>query len=101
MHGKRPLWITLLLLFTGLNLWALATVGLDPILDVLNDPNPWMKVVTADLLIALGMVLTWVWADARRRGVSPLPYLVVTLLSGSIGTLLYMVRHGGRPPAGA
>ena len=101
MHGLRPLWLTLLLLFTGLNLWALATVGLAPILEVVNDPNPWMKVAIADLLIALGMVLTWMWADARRRGVSPLPYLAVTLLTGSVGTLLYLVRHGGRPPAEA
>ena len=35
MHTNRPLWITLLLLFTALNLWAVASVGLGPIIDIL------------------------------------------------------------------
>ena len=31
--------------------------------------------------------------DARARGVSPLPYLVMTVFTGSIGPLLYLLRR--------
>jgi hypothetical protein len=49
----------------------------------------------ADLVIALGMVLAWMWQDARDRGVSPLPYTLLTLAFGSVGTLLYLMRRVG------
>src|SRR6185295_17208020 len=51
--------------------------------------------IAVDLVIALGMVSLWMWRDARARGVSALPYLVVTLFLGSIGPLLYLFRRAG------
>ena len=51
--------------------------------------------ISVDLLIALGMVSLWMWRDARARGVSALPYLVVTMFLGSIGPLLYLFRRAG------
>ncbi len=44
-----------------------------------------------DLLIALGLVALWMWRDARERGTSAIPYLLVTALFGSAGPLLYMI----------
>ena len=53
--------------------------------------NPVSTLVTIDLFIALSMVMAWVYADARQRGVSPWPYLALTLATGSVGTLLYLL----------
>jgi hypothetical protein len=47
-----------------------------------------------DLTIALTLVTVWMWRDARRRGVSLLPYLALTATLGSVGPLLYLVVHG-------
>jgi hypothetical protein len=46
-----------------------------------------------DLVIALSMVMVWMWGDARRRGVSPMPYVLVTLALGSAGPLLYLLTR--------
>jgi hypothetical protein len=50
--------------------------------------------VLVDLTIALSLVAVWMWNDARDRGISPLPYLAVTLVLGSIGPLIYLIRTG-------
>jgi len=47
--------------------------------------------VAIDLTIALGLVLSWLIVDARERGVSALPFVVLTLGLGSIGPLLYLI----------
>jgi hypothetical protein len=62
--------------------------------------NPVSTLVTIDLFIALCMVMGWVYADAKQRGVSPWPYLLPTLGTGSVGTLLYLlVRERPGAPA--
>ena len=55
--------------------------------------------VLVDLTIALSLVSVWMWNDAKARGISALPYLVVTLFLGSIGPLLYLLRTSGREAA--
>ena len=68
---------------------------------------PWLSPValqvSADLVIALGLVVVWMWRDARARGVSPLPYVAVTLVAGSFGPLLYLFTraadHAAQPAA--
>lgn len=51
--------------------------------------------VFVDLVIALTMVGIWMWRDAERRGIAVVPYLVIGLLLGSVGPLLYLLRTGG------
>jgi hypothetical protein len=51
--------------------------------------------VLLDLGIALSMVSVWMIRDAQERGVSVVPYLLLTLTLGSIGPLLYLVRRMG------
>jgi lipid-A-disaccharide synthase-like uncharacterized protein len=46
-----------------------------------------------DLIIALSFVMIWMWRDAQARGISPVPYVVMTLLLGSVGPLVYMIRR--------
>lgn len=47
--------------------------------------------VLADLAIALAFFLVWMWQDAKKRGVSPWPWIAITLVAGSFGPLLYLI----------
>lgn len=49
--------------------------------------------VFADLVIALSLVMIWIWRDATARGRSAWPWLLVTLLLGSFGPLLYLLAR--------
>jgi TRAP-type uncharacterized transport system fused permease subunit len=52
--------------------------------------------VFLDLTIALSLVMVWMWQDAQKQGISPLPYILLTLTLGSIGPLVYLVRRLGK-----
>ncbi len=47
--------------------------------------------VLVDLVIALTLFLIWMWRDARAAGRNPWPWLVLTLLTGSIGPMFYLL----------
>lgn len=49
--------------------------------------------VLADLVIALSLVMGWLWRDARRSGRSPWPWLVATVAFGSFGPLIYILSR--------
>jgi hypothetical protein len=49
--------------------------------------------VLADLGIALGLVMLWMWRDARASGRQALPWIVLTLAAGSFGPLLYLLTR--------
>lgn len=50
--------------------------------------------ILADLVIACGLIAVWMVIDARERGMNPWPYIAVTLVAGSFGPLLYLLRRG-------
>lgn len=53
--------------------------------------------VFADLVIALTLVMSWLWRDARARGRNPWPWLAATLALGSFAPLVYLLaRRGNR-----
>jgi MFS superfamily sulfate permease-like transporter len=54
---------------------------------------------SVDLVIALSLVMAWMWRDASEREVAVFPYLLLTALLGSIGPLLYLIRRAGSEPA--
>jgi hypothetical protein len=54
--------------------------------------------VFLDLTIALSLVMWWMWQDARKQDIAPLPYIILTLTLGSIGPLLYLVRRFSKTP---
>ena len=60
-----------------------------------HSPAGWQ--VFADLVIALLLVLLWLVPHAKESGRNPWPWVVLTLLLGSFGPLLYLVLAGKQP----
>ena len=93
MNNHRTLAIIILIPFTLLTAYAVMEVGYIGIFDYqLHSPAGWQ--VITDLVIALLLVLLWLIPDARRRGRSPWPWVILTLAAGSFGPLLYLVLAG-------
>lgn len=49
--------------------------------------------VSVDLVILAVLACVWMVRDARQSGVSPWPFILITLVAGSFGPLLYMVTR--------
>jgi hypothetical protein len=84
--------------FAALNAYAVYQYGYAGVIALVT-ANMATITVLVDLTIALSLVAVWMWNDARQRGISALPYLVVTLFLGSIGPLLYLLRTSRRDAA--
>ncbi len=93
MTRQRVLAAVLLVDFVALNVYAFATAGLDGLWTFLAEMGPWGWVLAADLVLALGLCMVWMYGDARRRGTSSAPEMALTALTGSVGPLLYLVRR--------
>jgi len=50
----------------------------------------WTWQYFIDLVIALGLVMIWIWRDCKNRGKTPLPWIAATLFTGSLAPLLYL-----------
>lgn len=73
-----------LLVATEHGLWALVP---------LHMVGGWPTQVFIDLVLALSGFLALAVPDARRRGIDVRPFVVATVLLGSIGMLAYIVRR--------
>ncbi|MGN6151716.1 MAG: hypothetical protein ACTHOH_06845 [Lysobacteraceae bacterium] len=94
---RRALLLIVLALFGALTVAALVQTGYRGIIE------PHFKSfgagqVFADLVIALTLVMMWIWRDARSRGRNPWPWLVATVLLGSFGPLVYLLTR--KPKSG-
>ena len=93
MDTRRAIAIAILIPFTLLTVYAVMEVGYVGIFDYhRHSPAGWQ--VFTDLVIALLLVLAWLIQDARAYGKSPWPWVVLTLVSGSFGPLLYLIFAG-------
>lgn len=96
MGNLRTLAILILVPFTALTLYAVMDVGYIGIFDYHRHSSAGWQVF-ADLVIALTLVLLWLFDNARRTGRNPWPWVVMTLFLGSFGPLLYLAFADRQP----
>jgi len=98
--------VIVLLAFGALSVVAVAQVGYMGILGPLFASSGGLQVLV-DLVIALALVMIWMVADARRTSRNPWPWVMITLVAGSFGPLLYLLtgalreRRAGTGPLAA
>lgn len=103
MNAKQIGLSVLLADFLGFTAYAVYAYGFREFMDLVF-ANAATTLAMVDLTIALSLVSVWLWQDARKRGISPIPYLLITATLGSAGPLLYLIRTSGsevRRPVGA
>jgi len=89
---RRVLIVVTLVLFGALTAVALYQHGFWGILAP-HFQSTGAGQVFADLVIALILVLTWLWHDARATGRNPWPWVLATLALGSFGPLFYLLTR--------
>lgn len=92
MNWKVIVLSAFLVEFLGLTGYTVYTMGYAGFYEAAA-ANAATLTLSYDLVIALGLFSVWMVKDARERGTSFAPYLVVTLLLGSAGPLLYLIRR--------
>ena len=88
----RTVLVVVLVAFLGLTAVALAQHGLIGIIAP-HFQSFGGGQVFADLVIALSLILVWIWRDARATGRNPWPWLLLTVGTGSIGPLIYLITR--------
>ena len=73
--------------------WAIEQFGFVGFFENLMSAGFPTQLAVFDLVIALSLVSVWMWNDARERGATVWPFLLVTLALGSVGPLLYLIRR--------
>jgi len=96
---QRALLVVTLILFGALSAAAVAQHGYFGIFALPFQTLAGAQVL-ADLVIALTLVLVWMWKDARATGRNAWPWIIATLALGSFGPLVYLLTrkstaHGG------
>ena len=93
--NKQMLAMIILLPFGILSVYALWEVGYIGLFEYqLQHAAGWQ--VLADLVVALVLVLSWMAPELKKVGRSVLPWVVLTLLLGSFGPLLYLAFFRSR-----
>jgi hypothetical protein len=58
----------------------------------------WSIQVLLDLCIAAAFGSVWMWRDAKKRGVNPLPWVLAVPFTGSLALLAYAALRPGHAP---
>jgi hypothetical protein len=87
---KKPLLILALAAHGGITAWALWMEGLAGIITAIAHSYGALQIF-ADLVIALTLVMVWMWRDAKGSGRNIWPWIVFTLVAGSFGPLVYFI----------
>jgi hypothetical protein len=87
---KKIIPVLVLLAFSVLSV-ELAIAGASEGINAFK--SPWAMQVAIDLCIACWFSAMWMRQDARKRGISAMPFLIALPFLGSIATLAYVVRR--------
>ena len=81
----------LLLVFGGFTVYAIVTQGYSAFiaLAITLFQSVWGVQLLVDFALAIGMLLYWMSADAKARGITFGPFIPLTLTLGSIGPIGY------------
>jgi hypothetical protein len=93
LKGKRMNKPLLILVFVAFGAFTAAAVwhdGLAGIFAAITHSYGSMQIF-ADLVIALSLVMVWMWRDAKNTGRNIWPWIIATLVAGSFGPLLYFI----------
>lgn len=90
--SKKPLLVVVLVLFGALSAFALREHGyvgifLSPLGSLASTQ------IFFDLVIALSLVMVWMWQDAKAIGRNVWPWIATTLAFGSFGPLFYLLTR--------
>jgi hypothetical protein len=89
---QRILLVVTLLLFGALTAVTVWHHGYWGIFETML--QTWAGIqVLVDLVIALALVLVWMWRDARVLQRNVWPYVLITLAAGVFGPLLYLLTR--------
>ena len=88
----RSLVLSLVLLatFGSYSVMVLTQHGFSGILQVVSK-EPWALQMLLDLGVSMGLISLWLVPDAKQRGISPWPWVAISLVFGSISPLCYLV----------
>jgi len=104
MSGRLTALLVVIAGFGVLTALALMDVGYLGILEPHLRSWGGAQVLT-DLVILASLACVWMIGDARERGLPAWPFILITLVAGSFGPLLYLVarelRATARRPASA
>ena len=93
---RKALAILLALLgFAVLTGYALYDVGISGIFGAATADSGALQVFV-DLIIVCFLACMWMFIDGRKRSLNPWPYIVITVLAGAFGPLLYLLRREWR-----
>jgi apolipoprotein N-acyltransferase len=98
MKRKTLLPLLVLVPFTVFTAFVVIDEGLLGLIE--THKTGWGQQVFADLVIAITLFLVWMVPDARRHGLPVWPFVLATLLLGSIGALSYLVVRSLVSPRG-
>ena len=94
MNTKQIVLSLVALDFAALTAYALVEMGLVGMWETLTS-NIMTMTLGADLVIALSLGIWWMVRDGRRHGISPVPYVALTVCTGSLGLLLFLIKREG------
>jgi len=92
MKFRTFLLLDVLVLFLAYTLYVIETVGyVEFFRQALASPVGLQLLV--DVVLALSLALVWMRSDAKVSGIPFAPYLIVTLVLGSVGPLGYLLHR--------
>ena len=92
MNFRAFLLLDVLVAFLAFTLWVIESVGYAGFFEqTLASPVGIQLLV--DVVLALSLALLWMRGDSKGSGVPFAPYLVLTLVLGSVGPLSYLLHR--------